>query len=501
LELNQTDWSVQVIALLAVVVATVQGADAGVEDVWPGGRGGVSGAYCPGEYADDFSTLPARIRDLEQRQPAYTFCVRTRATYECPSYDSEGNLRRTRKTAVAHGTAFAYQVQNGETLLLTNHHVAEWPVVTDDEHHVDEVPAGCKRVSDSLKLVDNDSDDYEPDDISLSRVVSDPQLDMAVLKAHSVLPTLPWKIGRSAGLRERNIVDIRGFPLGAFKATNEGKVISAYDRDEYRDWSHDDFVIDALLSQGNSGSPVLAMSCKTGEFELVGVFHAGYTRGSALNVVVGIEQIRDLMTTLKRSPRRDSAPPPADTQGRLGLMAGLRASSSAYFPFGGSTALASLREDGAVVFEVLNHDFPLRSHPVLVVEDLPGAPGEFGALGRVWFGNALGLKRYSRSDLDAEAQGLVVRVLDALRRDAQATLTFQAIDREAGASRERHDQVARLERALRKTTASRQDLSQLALDAAERLAPVSGELPAPLFEALTPRPAATSDAGATGGPL
>jgi serine protease Do len=316
-----------------------------------------------------------------------------------------------------------------------------------------------------------------------------------------VLPTLPWKIGRSAGLRERNIVDIRGFPLGAFKATNEGKVISAYDRDEYRDWSHDDFVIDALLSQGNSGSPVLAMSCKTGEFELVGVFHAGYTRGSALNVVVGIEQIRDLMTTLKRSPRRDSAPPPADTQGRLGLMAGLRASSSAYFPFGGSTALASLREDGAVVFEVLNHDFPLRSHPVLVVEDLPGAPGEFGALGRVWFGNALGLKRYSRSDLDAEAQGLVVRVLDALRRDAQATLTFQAIDREAGASRERHDQVARLERALRKTTASRQDLSQLALDAAERLAPVSGELPAPLFEALTPRPAATSDAGATGGPL
>lgn len=490
------------IALLVLLVVSAERADAGVEDSGLISRAATttSAAYCPGEYADDFSTLPARVRDLEQRQPAYTFCVRTRATYECPSYDSEGNLRRTRKTAVAHGTAFAYQVQNGETLLLTNHHVAEWPVVTDDEHHVDDVPAGCKRVSDSLKLVDNDSDDYDPDDITLTKIVSDPQLDMAVLKARSVLPTLPWKIGRSAGLRERNIVDIRGFPLGAFKATNEGKVISAYDRDEYHDWSHDDFVIDALLSQGNSGSPVLAMSCKTGEFELVGVFHAGYTRGSALNVVVGIEQIRDLMTTLKRSPKRDTTPP-ADTQGRVGLVAGLRATPQLFFPFGASTALASVRDDGAIVFEVLNRDFPLRSHPVLVVEDLPAATGEFGALGRVWFGNASGLKRYTRADLDAEAQGVLVRALDALRRDAQATLTFQSVDRDAGASRERHDQVARLERALRKTAASHLELSQLALDAAERLAPVYGELPAPLFEAMTPRPAPAVDAGAIGGPL
>ena len=119
---------------------------------------------------------------------------------------------------------------------------------------------------------------------------------------------LPWKIGRSAALRERNVVEVRGFPLGAFQATNVGKVVSAFDHDSYHEWDHDDFVVDALLSSGNSGSPVLAVSCRTGEFELVGIYHAGYAEGSALNVVVGIDQVRDLLTTLKRTPgRHDNA--------------------------------------------------------------------------------------------------------------------------------------------------------------------------------------------------
>ena len=48
---------------------------------------------------------------------------------------------------------------------------------------------------------------------------------------------------------------------------------------------------------------MFAVSCKTGEFELVGIFHARYAGASALNVVVAIDQVRELMTTLKRSPR------------------------------------------------------------------------------------------------------------------------------------------------------------------------------------------------------
>ena len=46
---------------------------------------------------------------------------------------------------------------------------------------------------------------------------------------------------------------------------------------------------------------MLAVSRVTGEYELVGIFHAGYSQGSALNVVIAIDQVRDLMTTLKRS--------------------------------------------------------------------------------------------------------------------------------------------------------------------------------------------------------
>ncbi len=183
-----------------------------------------------------------------------TFCVRTSATYECPFYGPDGSLRRVRKRVVAHGTGFAYRQQDGGTLILTNEHVAGWPVATDDDHPVDGVPAGCRRVSDSLKIVDGEGDQYEPDDVPLTRVVADPQLDVAVLKARVALPVMPWKIGRSASLRERNVVNVRGFPLGIIKADNVGKVVSAFDHDDFKEWEHDDFVVDALLAAGNSGS-------------------------------------------------------------------------------------------------------------------------------------------------------------------------------------------------------------------------------------------------------
>jgi len=49
---------------------------------------------------------------------------------------------------------------------------------------------------------------------------------------------------------------------------------------------------------------VLAVSCATGEFELVGIFHANFVSGNALNVAVAIDQIRDMMTTLKRTPKQ-----------------------------------------------------------------------------------------------------------------------------------------------------------------------------------------------------
>ena len=70
---------------------------------------------------------------------------------------------------------------------------------------------------------------------------------------------LPYRIGKSAALRQGNAVEVRGFPLGLLHAVNTGKVVNPYDVDLEQGWDHVDFVIDALLSEGNSGSPVLAL--------------------------------------------------------------------------------------------------------------------------------------------------------------------------------------------------------------------------------------------------
>ncbi len=452
----------------------------------------VKGAsYCPGEYADDFSALLPKARELEQQVGAYTFCIRTSATYECPSYGPDGNLRRKKVRVSAHGTGFAYRQQGGETLLLTNQHVAEWPAVTDDDHPVDDVPTGCKRVTDSLKIVDDTTDSYEADDLPLTRVVVDPALDVAVLKAKALLPVLPWKLGRSAELKERNVVDVRGFPLGVFKATNVGKVTSAYAHDSYKDWDHDDFVIDALLSPGNSGSPVFAISCKTGEFELVGLYHAGYTRGSALNVVIGIDQVRDLMTTLKRTVRpRADAGLTLDAAARARLVEASRLSLEPYFPVGPMAAAVRVRGDGALLYELLNRDFPFRAYPVLVLEDLPPADAEtFGLPGRVWFGNRQGLKAYARADLDADTQAQLAKLLEAVRRDSIAALAVRAADHDAASSREKYQGSERLEKVLQRASAASTDAAQAAAELAERLGPGPGEVSVDLTAALVPPPA------------
>jgi serine protease Do len=447
------------------------------------------GPFCAGDYAEDLSVLTARAHAFDHQPEAqFSYCLRNTATYECLSYSADGSVRHTRKHAVLHGTGFAYKKQNGETLLVTNDHVADYPQVTDEEHPVEGVPVGCKKTAETLRIVDNESDAYERDDIALTRVVADPQLDIAILRAHAPLQTLPWKIGRSAALKARNVVEVRGFPLGAFRATNVGKVVSAYDHDDYKEWDHVDFVIDALLSPGNSGSPVMAVSCKTGEFELVGVFHAEYTRGSALNVVVGIDQVRELMTTFKRAPRAHTEDGQAlGSREREQLRNAARSYIEPFFPFGPLPAVVRDRSDGALIFELFSRDFPLKSHPLLVLEELPSEQG-FGEPGRVWFGGPHGLKGYARADLDADAQAQVVRVSDALRRDALAAFAYRASLLDAGATRERFEQASRLERQLARMAASRRDLATGVTELAERLSPRAGEQAASLAEPLAPAP-------------
>ncbi len=434
---------------------------------------------CAGAYADDFAALTSQARDFDRHPEAtFSYCTRSSAVYECLSYGPDATVHRERRKVVAHGTAFAYRRQGLDTLLLTNDHVAAWPAVTDPQHVVEGVPAGCKRISESLALVDDEHDDYARDDVPVTRVVTDPQLDVAVLKAHSDLHVMPWKIGRSSAIRERNAVEVRGFPLGAFRATSLGKVISEHDHDDYGEWDHDDFVVDALLSAGNSGSPVLAVSCTTGEYELVGIFHAGYTAGSALNVVIGIDQVRDLMTTLKRAPHAHVADVPAlDGALRARLEETLASEHEIFFPFGANVAVLRPAASGALLFAIFGRDFPRVVEPLALVEDLAPAPGastspsSFGTLGRIWFGSSRGLKLYIHAPLDGDGEPPIARVLDALRTDAAAHVAYRGLQRQDSETRQTAERILREGKTLARTAASRADLLQAITDAGERLGP------------------------------
>ncbi len=431
-----------------------------------------------GDYADNFSPLKAQVRDYERDpQNRYTYCIRNTATYECLSYGSDGAIRKHQLTAVAHGTGFAYRQEGEDTYLLTNQHVAAWPLVTDAGHKVDEVPAGCKLVRQNLKIVDNEDDDYNGDDLPLNTVVSDDALDIAVLKARAKLHVLPYHVGHSAALNAGDVVMVRGFPLGAFQAYNTGKVVNTYDHDDYKDWEHIDFIIDAPLSSGNSGSPVLAVSRRTGEYELVGVFHASYTRGAALNAVIGIDQLRDVMTRLQRPQRGGDALLGPGAVGRDELAKALAESDFLpYLPLGPLTV--ALRASGPLlVFEIFARGFPLDDRRLAVLVDGPDPADRaaFGRLTRVWFGNDRGLKGYEPGGLDADSAGQVESVLRRLRALTMTTLSYRAVGQRAATSRDAVAERAALSRVLLRKAAGDQDLAQSLQDLAERLGPHPSE--------------------------
>ena len=317
---------------------------------------------CSGDYAD---ALPAEkanaILSGENNQP-FVFAIRNTATYEHVYYGHDGKLRRAYLRSVVHGTGFAYRVVNGETQIVTNEHVAGQPDVTDDEHPVEGVPLGSKKVREQLKIVRDENDDYEPGHIALSKLLADPQADIAVLKARKQLAVMPYRMGRSASLRPGNLVQVRGFPLGAFAALNSGKVLNPMTVDSERGWNHVDFVVDALLNSGNSGSPVFAISCRTAEPELVGVFHAGYTDAAALNAVVAIDQLRDELDTLhvpKRDPAGSHADITAQDRDRLVKQLFADATHSLTFPFAGRSVVATLVDPQTLRFSILDDDYPL----------------------------------------------------------------------------------------------------------------------------------------------
>lgn len=438
-------------------------------------------------YADSFLPLRDDVRAFE-RDPTnrYTYCIRNVATYECLSYAGDGSLRRRQNRATAHGTGFAYKLDGEDTRLVTNEHVVAWPFVTDADHSVEDVPLGCKLVSQKLSIVDNEDDEYEADDIPLTRVIDDRALDVAVVRAKGKLALLPYRIGRSSELSAGDVVIVRGFPLGVFQAYNTGKIINTRDEDRFKHWDHTDFIVDAQLSSGNSGSPVLALNRKSGEYELVGVFHASYTRGRSLNAVIAIEQIRDLMLLLKRgtSPgARLVAEPLLEPAQRARLRDAL--ARQEFTPFIGLGALlVRLHSFGdTLLFEVYTKGFPLDDHRVALFVDSPVAQG-FGRLEKAWFGDGRGYKSYGLSELGADESALLKRLMQRLYVLSSSTLSFREVLRGAPGSRQAVEQRTAFRKALSRAAAQDADLAQQLLDLAEEKSPAAAETALPLAAVL-----------------
>jgi serine protease Do len=335
---------------------------------------------CAGDYADALPPEKAAAI-LDTVKEPFVFAIRNTTTYEHVYYGRDGKLRRAYLRSVVHGTGFAYRVVNGETQLVTNEHVASQPDVTDEEHAVENVPTGAKKVREQLKIVRDETDDYEPGHVVLTKLLSDAQADIAVLKARKQLPLMPYRFGRSAALRPGNLVQVRGFPLGAFAAVNTGKVLNPLTHDTERGWNHADFMVDALLSSGNSGSPVFAVSCRTAEPELVGVYHAGYTDAAALNAVVAIDQLREELDTLK-VPKRDPAALHGEitAQDRDKLVKQLfgETTRSLTFPFGGRSVVVAMTDPQTLRFSILDDDYPLSTRESMALVDR--SQNSFGTL-------------------------------------------------------------------------------------------------------------------------
>ena len=383
--------------------------------------------FCSGDYADFLTSMSRDTRSLEASLDAgYTYCIRAVATYERVYYGKGGKLRRSYVRHVRHGTGFAYKAKDGEWFVATNEHVAQHPLVTEADGDVEGVPAGSRKIRETIRIVKNEGDDDESSQVPLTKIVADEALDVAVLKTRHPLKVMPYRIGRSAALRVGNAVLVRGYPLAVFAASNTGRVISTGQPDHERSWNHEDFAIDAPLNAGNSGSPVFAVSCKTGQLELVGIYHAGYKDAQALNVVVAVDQLRGFLETLQPS-RRDVA---HDTLDRRSLLSRLRSAPAPFLmPFADRVVRVDVQGE-VVRFGLLDAEFPLTNSVQAALVD---RDGDFAEPTALVLPPRFGEREIPWSAVDATLRDPGQRLYDAMWKQLAAVLTFREAEAKAKA--------------------------------------------------------------------
>lgn len=425
-------------------------------------------AFCDGSYAGDMSILSPAAKKAEENTQ-YTFCVRSTAVYQCPYYNPDGVLQMRRETKAVHGTAFVFRADKNHAYLLTNEHVAEWPLVTTKDTPVDNIPIGCRRVSRSAVLVDNENDAYAVDDVAAKFIAADAELDVAILKAPVKDVTIPFVLGQSASLKVGDTVRVRGFPLGEFQAVNVGRVVNPRQRDTEGQWNHDDFVIDAQLSAGQSGSPVLAVSCRTRQLELVGIYHAGYEKGQAMNVVVGIDEFREMLATLK--PRaKNSDVEYLRREDRTKLVNELKKMETFATVISYGNFTVGVRVLGEkIYYEIFSKNYPVSTWRHMVLEDLPSE--SFGCIGRLWFGNESGLKEKVFSELSPAEQAQISTLIIGLRHRLHQTLQLRQLEPQALQSRAAYDRLRILQRQIKRKAHVTQAQMQAVIEWASKFAP------------------------------
>ncbi len=452
--------------LIVIAAALFATADDGGPDAQE--RGLRQGPQCIGAYADDLSlaSVDARRRDESTR---YAYALRSRATYQCPYFDRDGNLRRRRENVLSHGTAFALKREGDFTYLVTNEHATEWPQVTTPEDRVEGIPLGCKRISDRMWLVDNEADGFDADDIEVQRVLVDAELDLSIVKTLVKLPVLPFRIGSSAALRAGNAIEIRGFPLGAFAALSTGKVSNPSQRDEEQGWSHTDVVVDAQLSRGQSGSPMLAVSCATRELELVGLYHAGYREGASLNVAIGVDDLREILRTLK--PRKkipDGLRGPGAAERARVEVALSGPASVPFVPFGPLTIGLRRGAGGILLYDVFGKRFPLSDKRLFVLEDQPSQTA-FGNVQRGWLGSSKGLCELRIDKLEENDRAIMTRSISALREQLVRAVRVRELDGNTDKTYARYEKQRVLDAEVQRTEATRRDLGRSLTELADRI--------------------------------
>ena len=111
-------------------------------------------------------------------------------------------------------------------------------------------------------------------------------LDYALLRIPNV-EIEPLMIGDSSQLREGDVINAIGYPLGIIKNVSEGIVSNLSLPQEIDDT--EGFMFTAAISPGSSGGPLFA---RTGRgFELVGIAISYYPRGNDMYCATGINQI------------------------------------------------------------------------------------------------------------------------------------------------------------------------------------------------------------------